>query len=398
MEFVGSLNLSEKLSPRKNHEIIWFYIFFPCLIMYLVRLSQYLNEKPIIGSFEIIKPEEFGKLIDPRAKMEIIATGLVWAEGPLWMHDDNLPHLLFSDTVSNRIYKWEEGKGMFTVGKTIYLEGSGCYSNQTYCESMAETGTNGLLRRNEDGDDLIACSHGERGIILIRGNGTRASLATHYKGQRLNSPNDLALSPDGHLYFTDPVYGLYNKNFQVEGQEVPHAGVYMIKADYLRMALEMGSPTVYVRLLENKIPIPNGLTFSPDYSKLYVTSSDKPQSVIYVFDVTDEGSLANKRVFFNATDLFLTSCSRDEAGQCSQEVGAVDGLKADLNGNIYSSGPGGVLVLSPEGTLLGRLLVDRPVSNVAFGSDGRLYLTAKDIIIRLRVKSRGARIIRRGRI
>lgn len=403
MDFFRSLNLAEKLSPQRNHEIIWFYIFFPTLIIYFVKLSQVLNEKPSIGSIEVINSIAMKKIIEPSAKMEIIATGLIWAEGPLWMHDDNLPYLLFSDTVGNRIYKWEEGKGMFTVGKTIYMEGSGCFTNPEYCESAYEPGTNGLLRRNEDGDDLIACSHGERGIILVRGNGTRSILASHYKGQRLNSPNDLILSPDGHLYFTDPHYGLHDMNMQVQNKELNHSGIYMIKSDYLKLALELGEPTLYVRLLESKIPIPNGITFSPDYSKAYVSSSDKPGSVIYVFDVTDDGSFTQKRVFYNATDLFIEACSGSaEAGvsqqQCIQDVGATDGLKADVYGNIYASGPGGVLVLSPEGELVGRLLIDRPVSNLAFGSDGRLYITAKDVIIRVRVKNRGARIIRRGRL
>jgi gluconolactonase len=401
--FIGSLNLAEKLSPRRNQEIIWFYIFLPTLVIYFIKLSQYLNEKPLIGSIEIMNPVAMKKIIDPSAKMEIIATGLQWAEGPLWMHDDNLPYLLFSDTVGNRIYKWEEGKGMFTVGKTIFMEGSGCYSNPEYCDSMKEVGTNGLMRRNEDGDDLIACSHGERGILLIRGNGTRSLIASHYKGQRLNSPNDLVLSPDGHLYFTDPHYGLYDKDMQIQNKELNHSGVYMIKAEYLKLALELGQPSLYVRLLDSRIPIPNGITFSPDYSRAYVSSSDKPESVIYVFDVTDDGSFVNKKVFFNATELFLQTCSGSmETGisqeQCIQEVGATDGLKVDLNGNVYATGPGGVLILSSEGELVGRLLVDRPVSNVAFGSDGRLYLTAKDIIIRVRVKNRGARIIRRGKL
>lgn len=190
------------MSPRQNEEIIWFYIFLPAAILYFVLLSQYLNEKPIVGSIEILNPlfKKFG--IDSTAKIELIASGLSFSEGPLWMNDDSTPFLLFSDVEQNRIYKWEEGKGMFTIGKTIYVEESGCQTNTTYCQTMDKPGSNGLLRRNDESHDIIACSHGERSLILLRENGTRSVVASHYKGARLNSPNDLIWSPEGHLYFT----------------------------------------------------------------------------------------------------------------------------------------------------------------------------------------------------
>ena len=394
--FIRSLNLDEKLSPRKNQEIIWFYIFLPSMVIYLVFLSQYLNEKPSIGSIEVLD-SSFSKYVNPSTKIEIIASGLEWTEGPLWMQDDNMPHLVFSDTILNRIYKWEEGKGMFTIGKTVYVEHSGCKSDKEYCNSMYEPGTNGLVRRNDDSFDIIACSHGERAITLMRDNGTRTMVATHYKGSRLNSPNDLIWSPEGHLYFTDPDYGLYNKQREVVGKELNHTGVYMIKADYLRLALETGEATLYVRLLESKLTHPNGIAFSPDFSKAYISNSDKANTFINVYDVQDDGSFAKGRMFYDANSLVQKECEASVDQQCSDNIGPIDGIKVDIHGNIFASGPGGVLVISPEGLLIGRLRLDRPVSNIAFGGDGRLYITSKDLVARLWVKTKPARIIRKGK-
>jgi gluconolactonase len=382
--FVRSLNLEEKLSPRKNSEIIWFYIFLPSLVAYLFFLSQYLNAKPFIGSIDILDPS-FSNIIDPSSKIEIITRNLTWAEGPLWINDDSAPHLLFSDSVHNRIYKWEEGKGMFTIGKTIYVEKSGCRLNQTHCDFVYEPGSNGLLRRDDTSLDIIACLHGDRSIGLLRDNGTRSLIATHYKGQKLNSPNDLVWSPEGHLYFTDPPYGLMDANGVIHNKELEHSGVYMIKADYLQLSMEMGEPTAYVRLLENKLPHPNGLAFSPDFSKLYINNSDKEKPFIFVYDVQDDGSIHKGRIFFDATELM-----KEES---DDNLGVLDGLKVDIHGNVISSGPGGVLIISQEGKLLGRLLTgDYRVTNVAFGTDNRLYLTARDIVARIKIKTKPHRV------
>ena len=208
MDFVRSLNLEEKLSPRKNSDIIWFYIFFASLVAYLSILSDFINSKPFIGDVVVID-SSFTKLIYPSHRMEIIAEGLQWAEGPLWINDEasSLSYLMFSDTIANRIYKWEEGKGLFTVGKTIYVENSGCSIDIAYCESKYEPGSNGLLRNSDSNLDLIVCQHGERAVTLLREDGQRTLISSHYKGQRLNSPNDLIISPDGHMYFTDPTNG-----------------------------------------------------------------------------------------------------------------------------------------------------------------------------------------------
>lgn len=403
IQFLGSLNLEEKLSPRKNKEIIWFYIFLPSLIIYFVFLSEYLNTKPSIGAIQVFD-NEFLKIVNPSSKIEVIATGLNWTEGPVWINDE-LPYLLFSDTVQNRIYKWEEGKGMFTIGKSIYLERSGCRDRES-CALLREGGSNGLIRRDATSYDLLACLHGERSVSLLRENGTRSAIATHYKGKRLNSPNDLVWSPDGHLYFTDPTYGLYRPDYTIQDQELTFSGLYMVKADYVQQALEQGEATAYVRLLEGALRQPNGLAFSPDFSKLYVSDSDAQEPAVHVFEVTDDGSLVRGKVFFSfkTTNNSNTCDSNSEETVCSNEVqtqavsGVPDGLKVDVFGNVFVGSGQGVLVLSSEGQLLGQISLGKAASNLVFGSDQRLYITSGEMVVRVAVKTKPARIMKKGKL
>jgi gluconolactonase len=390
----------EKLSPSKNPEISWCYAFLPALIGYFYLLTIFINSKPKIGRVEILKTE-FNKLIYPNAaKMEIIASGSQWTEGPLWVDDEaaSIGYLLYSDTRQNKILRWDEGKGLFTVGKTLHTDRSGCKSNLEHCDSLGEAGSNGLLRMNpslmpdstlaESRIDLLACQHGERAISLIRDNGTRTLVAAHFRGKRFNSPNDMVWSPEGNLYFTDPTYGLkLADNVTSLPRELPFNGVYMIRAEDIKEAVRSDSPTNNVVLLTNKMSMPNGLAFSPDFGKLYVTNSDRKDSYIKVFDISaDDGKISNGRTFFNATELLHNGNPEDSYGH-------PDGIKVDIQGNVFSTGPGGVIVFSPEGEIMGRLRLDRRVSNLAFGGDGRLYLTAGDLVVRMWIKTKPTRII-----
>ena len=460
VEAVGDLRLGDKLFPWRNAAIAWFWVWLPAACGYLSLLMAFINSKPTIGSFEISPGHEAAMeklfyLSTPRLvrmnPIEVIAQKSVWSEGPLWVQDEgaSLSYLLYSDTVLNKIFRWEEGKGFFTVGRTIHQHNSGCAtlksdgsnsssisnsttSSSSYCAEMYEPGSNGLIRihprllpKNAPTPiDLLVAQHGERALGLLRENGTRSHVATHYKGKRFNSPNDMVYSPEGHLYFTDPPYGLYSRSREMRAdlQELDFCGVYMISAGDLQQAIESGQPTANVRLLHDGLSRPNGLAFSPDFSKMYVSNSDRASPTITVFDVSSSGALTNARVFFDASSLLgasqqppslSTSCRGDnlagDEGECTASaaaaaaaateqadganptgLGVPDGLKVDIHGNVLASGPGGLLVLSPTGELLGRLLLPDPVSNVAFGGDGRLYITSAGRVARVRVRTRSS--------
>ena len=408
-EFVAELKLGDKLLPWRNSNITWVWIFCPAIFGYVGLLMQILNNKPTLGSIEVISQPLFGKLALPTYPIEVIATGGEWTEGPLWVdNDDSMPYLLYSDTKQNRINRWEEGRGFFTVGKTLYLPKSGCkHDNMSeHCDGMYEPGSNGLTKLfpepEENTLDMIMCQHGERAITMQRDNGTRTIIASHYKGKKFNSPNDLVFSPEGHLYFTDPTYGLFRKGeahnieakeadarvFDASMQEQPHAGLYMIHRSEVSKAIETGQPARNVFLIDSKMSHPNGLAFSPGYSKLYVSNSDPFNAYWKVFDVNTNGLAHKGMVFFNATETLQLAGGVNAAPFAPF---APDGLKVDISGNIFAAGPGGVLIFSPEAQLIGRLHTDRPVSNVAFGDAGYLYMTATDLVLRKRFHTKPAK-------
>jgi gluconolactonase len=296
----------------------------------------------------------FDALIPPGTKIEKIADDLEWSEGPLW--DAKTSSLLFSDIPRNVVMKWNADKGV-----TRFLERSGYTGAAPF--TGREPGSNGLTMDPQG--RLTLCQHGDRRVSVREADGTIKPLAVGYNGRKLNSPNDLVFDQQGNLWFTDPPYGLPG-TFKDPGKELDFQGVFRVAKD--------GS----IRLATKELEAPNGLAFTPDYRTLYVANSQAEAPIWKAFPVNPDGTLGTSRLFYDASKL------RQEGD------GNPDGMKVDVHGNVYATGPGGVLVITPDGTLLGRILTGVPTSNVAWGEDGStMFITANHRVLRLVTKTQG---------
>ena len=291
----------------------------------------------------------FDALVPPDARIEKLADGFVFTEGPVWLSDES--RLLFSDIRGNAIRSWSATDGVGTVFDPFY-DGS--------TEGRRTWGSNGLTRDAQG--RLVICDQGYRRITRIEPDGSVTVLADRYEGRRFNSPNDAVYRSDGWLYFTDPPYGLEGLDASPL-KELDVNGIYRL------------SPSGDLELLARDQSRPNGLAFSPDESVLYVANSDGARAVWMAYDVGDDG-LSNTRVFHDATE--------------TEGAGAPDGFKVDDAGNLFATGPGGVLVLAPDGTHLGTIAPDEVPANVGWGDDGRtLYITARTGLYRIRLSTSG---------
>lgn len=293
-------------------------------------------------------------LLPPDAVVERVVDGHTWTEGPLW--DAREGALLFSDVPRNAIYRWREG-----TGESVLLERSGYTGEGSF--AGAEPGSNGL---GFDGAGrLLICQHGDRRVVRLEPDGRRTVLADRYQGRRLNSPNDLTLGPNGDVYFTDPPFGLPG-SFEDPAKELPFQGVFRIRADGTLDALI------------TDLDAPNGLGFSPDGRTLYVSNAVHRRPIWMAYEVRADGSLANGRVFADAT------------AYVTPDEGVPDGLEVDVMGNVFAAGPGGVHVFAPDGTRLGRIVTGVKTGNVAWGGDGStLYIAANHWILRIRTGTGG---------
>jgi gluconolactonase len=284
-------------------------------------------------------------LIAPGTAIENLGGGYQWVEGPVW--DGKNGQLLFSDIPNNVIHAWEPEKGFRVFMKPAGFTGLAEYGR--------EPGSNGLTF---DGKGrLMLCEHGDRRVSILTPGGGKMTVADRYEGKRLNSPNDLVVHSSGAVFFTDPIYGLpQGENDPM--RELDFCGVYQVT---------VGGE---VKLVEKGIERPNGIALSPDERVLYVANSHGPRAVIFSIPVDADGGTGKAEVFFDTKGL---------GGK-----GAPDGLKVDAAGNLWATGPGGLLVISREGKLLGRVLTHRATANVAFGgADGKsVFLTAHDRILR----------------
>ena len=272
------------------------------------------------------------------AQVEKILSGFQFTEGPIWIPEG---FLLFSDIPANTIYKYEPG-----LETEIFLKPSG-HSNGLTLDQQGR---------------LLKCEH-ERRVTRIEKDGTTSVLAEYYEEKRLNSPNDIVVKKDGSIYFTDPSFGLPNRT---EGKELDFCGVYRVETN--------GNIT----LLDRSIALPNGLAFSPEENKLYV--DDSSSGHVYVFDVLDSGLLEHKRLF--------------------ADVGGVegrggDGMKVDVVGNVFVTGPEGISVFNDEGVRYGVIECPEKPSNLAWGDNDyrTLYITARTWVYRIRVLTGGSSLV-----
>ena len=295
----------------------------------------------------------FNSLVPLDAKIEKVADGFTFIEGPLWRPQGAL---WFSDVVGNVVRQWTPD------GKVAEILRPGGYDGNSL-PAGGYIGPNGMVA-DKDGAVLL-CQHGNRRIVRIGKDMKVSTLVDRYEGKRLNSPNDLVFHSDGSLYFTDPPYG-FPKQDEDPLKELAFNGVYRLANGKLQ-------------LLIKDLPRPNGIAFSPDYKTLYVANSDK-KKVWMRYDVAADGSVSNGRVFADVDS--------------EKEDGVPDGMKVDSLGNVYGTGPGGIWVFSPEGKHLGTIKVPETAANCAWGDDGKsLYITAVTGLYRVKLAVAGEKAL-----
>ena len=336
----------------KHHSILFaFFILLSCTAP-KEKLTEASPKFQSIGSVERLD-SAINSLITSEAKIEVLASGFEWAEGPLWLEEQQA--VIFTDVPTNKIWKWTEKDSL-----SLYLSPSGYLGDRT---DKREPGANGLTL--DAVGNLILCQHGERqvGKMLASLDAPRSefeALATGYQGKRFNSPNDLVYNSTGQLFFTDPPYGMD----PWDEKQLDFQGVYRLDAD--------GK----VNLLVDTLSRPNGIALSPDQNTLYIAQSDPEKARYYAYDLDENGNVISGKVFFDATSL------RSETRK-----GLPDGLKVHSSGILLATGPGGVLVISPEGKHLGTILTENGTANCGFDSGEKyLYMTADSYLMRIALK------------
>jgi len=298
----------------------------------------------------------FDTVVAPDARIEKIAEGFTWSEGPAWLQQDNA--LLFTDVPENTLYRWSERDGL-----SVFLKPSG-YDGPAL-EALREAGANGL-HAEPDGTVLLADSGTRIVARLDPATKSKTPLATAYDGKRFNSPNDVVRRRDGVVFFTDPPYGLKDLD-DSPIKELAFNGVYRLDRDGR------------VHLLDDTLRFPNGIALSPDERTLYVANSDSERPIWMAYSLDAAGAVTGKRVFADASDL---------AGK--DNPGLPDGMAVAADGTLFATGPGGVIVFAPDGKRLGRIETGTAIANCAFGGDGRtLYMTSHSFLARVRVKATG---------
>ena len=316
------------------------------LIPYIL-LSQEVTNSDITVFDESVLP-----IINKNAKIEILADTFIVAEGPLW--DTSQNRLIFTDVRQNKIFIWDEKNGV-----KEYISPSG---STGYAPSFSDggIGANGLAF--DENGNIILCQHGDRRLAFTQNISSKdpkfTTVIDNYEGKRFNSPNDLAISKSGDIYFTDPPYGF--KNFSDKYREIDFNGVYKYSKD--------GE----VSLISGKMSRPNGIALSIDEKYIYVNNSD-PKNDPKILRFTT--SNFEEKLFFDGTEL------------SKKYPGGFDGLKVHSSGNIFTTGPNGVLIISPNGKLLALINYGKKITNCNFdNNEDYLYVTGFDDISRIKLK------------
>ena len=324
----------------------------PCLLLLLTSFAIAVDPLPEFkGSIERLDPA-LDSLLPKDAKIEVLASGFNWSEGPVWRNGG----IEFSDVPENTVFGWKEGE----QAASVVLKPSGNLSGD------GGQGSNGLAL--DAAGNLILCQHGERRIARLEKDGSFTNLADKYQGKRFNSPNDLVISKNGTIFFTDPPYGMKKGT----PPDAPYHGVYALRPNAKGTA----------KLVINDVKWPNGIALSPDEKTLYIAVSDKDNTRILAYNLKQGASpsVTDGRVLFNAQPL-----------KSPERKGGCDGLKVDTNGNIWTSGPGGILIINPQGKHLGTILTGQATANCAWGGPEKdtLYITADMFLLRVKTAAKG---------
>ena len=309
----------------------------------------FFGQNDFIGSVERFS-SEIDEFFSKDSKIEIIANGFSWSEGPVW--SKKLNAVLFSDVPNNVIYKWDEKNGL-----DIFLNEIG-YSG--IVPNSKEDGTNGLTIDQQG--NLIICMHGDRRVVKLEDwqSNKVTPIATSFNKKLFNSPNDLVYNSKNELFFTDPPYGLKNGDND-ELKELQFNGVFRL------------SPNGELKLLIKNLSRPNGIAISNDEKTLYVANSDSKNPVIMKYQITDEG-VKNPEIFFDGSIL------------SKKDIGAFDGLKIHPTGTVFATGPGGVLLIKSDGNHIGTIRTEVRSANCAFDDKYEyLYMTSHQYLTRIKL-------------
>ena len=295
-------------------------------------------------------------LISPNAQVEVLGSGFHWAEAPVWV--PSLNGLLFSDIMDDVIYKWTSTEGVST-----YLSNAGSTGHYT---PSSEFGVSSILLTEQD--ELLICQQGDRRVSRMLApihspDAIFQTVSSHFHGSRYNSPNDMVQHSDGSIWFTDPTFGLPDGEYDDENAELGYSGVFRIK------------PDGRVVLVTNILNRPNGIAFSPEEDKVYISNSCSQRAVWMVWDLHKDGSISNGQILFDATQ------------NVDHPLDFPGGIKVHPSGALFTAAPNGVYVLTSEGKLLSHIVTHEPTTNLAFNPDySALFITTEDRLLRVKLK------------